>query len=110
MPLAHIDAKPGEVWFADLGMTEKSRPVLVLAVPGKMDARALIIVAPLTSQMRGLRGEVPLGKPRWLPKPSAVNVQGLASFDRSKLVRRMGQLADQEMELVKAGLRELLNL
>ena len=71
--------QPGEGWFADLGMVEKSRPVLVLAYPLPVDARALVVVAPLTSQIRGLRGEVPLGKPRWLPKISAVNVQGLAS-------------------------------
>ena len=67
------EPKPGDVWFAELGMVEKSRPVLILASPEPTDARALAIVAPLTSQIRGLRGEVPLGKPRWLPKVSAVN-------------------------------------
>ena len=77
-----IEAKAGEVWFADLGITAKSRPVLVLAYPQADDARALVVVAPLTSQIRGMRGEVEIGKPRWLPKRSAVNVQGLASFDR----------------------------
>lgn len=82
--------KAGEVWFADLGMIEKGRPVLVLTYPDPEDARALVIVAPLTSQIRGLRGEVNLGHPKWLPKPSAVNVQGLASFDRNKLTRRFG--------------------
>jgi len=100
----------GEVWFADLGMAEKSRPVLVLATPGDTDARALVIVAPLTSQIRGMRGEVNLGKPRWLSKPSAVNVQGLASFDRHKLSRRMGVLTKAEMALVKKELRDLLDL
>ncbi len=70
------EPQPGEVWFADLGMVEKSRPVLVLAYPQPADARALVVVAPLTSQIRSLRGEVLLGKPRWLPKISAVNVQG----------------------------------
>ncbi len=104
------DLKVGEVWFAELGMVEKSRPVLVLAVPGDHDARALVVVAPLTSQIRGMTGEVNLGEPRWLPKPSAVNVQGLASFDRRKLVRRMGELTPQQMEDVRTGLRTLLNL
>ena len=84
------DARVGEVWFADLAMAEKSRPVLVLAVPGDADARALVIVAPLTSQIRGMRGEVNLGKPRWLSKPSAVNVQGLASFDYHKTLPSHG--------------------
>jgi mRNA interferase MazF len=104
------DPKVGEVWFAELGMVEKSRPVLVLAVPGDHDARALVVVAPLTSQIRGMTGEVDLGKPRWLPKPSAVNVQGLASFDRRKLVRRMGELTPTQMEDVRTALRTLLNL
>ena len=108
--MASINFHPGEVWFAELGMAEKSRPVLVLAVPGDADARALIIVAPLTSQIRGMRGEIDLGKPRWLPKPSAVNVQGLASLDRRKLIRRMGSLTGEQMESVKQALRDILNL
>jgi mRNA interferase MazF len=103
-------ANPGEVWFVDLGMAEKSRPVLVLAVPRDEDARSLVVVAPLTSQIRGLRGEVDLGKPRWLPKHSAVNVQGLASFDGRKLVRKMGVLSEPEMNLVKQAIRDLLSL
>jgi mRNA interferase MazF len=105
-----IDPRPGEVWFADLGLVGKNRPVLVLSVPEDEDARALVVVAPLTSQIRGLRGEVGLGRPRWLPKPSAVNVQGLASFDRHKLVRRLGSLTEAQVIQVKGALRELLGL
>jgi len=104
------EPKPGEVWFAELGMVEKSRPVLVLAFPDTDDARSLVVVAPLTSQIRGMRGEVDLGKPRWLPKPSAVSVQGLASFDHRKLTRRMGELNSTQMAEVKTALRELLHL
>lgn len=104
------ELQAGEVWFAELGMAEKSRPVLVLAFPGDNDARSLAIVAPLTSQIRGMRGEVDLGKPSWLPKHSAVNVQGLASFDRHKLSRRLGALNKGEMDRVKEALRDLLGL
>jgi len=105
-----IEPKVGEVWFADLGIAAKSRPVLVLATPGDGDARSLVVVAPLTSQIRGERGEVDLGKPRWLPKPSAINVQGVASFDPRNLSRRMGLLNKAEMDSVKAALRDLLDL
>lgn len=101
---------PGEVWFADLGIAAKNRPVLLLAVPIETDARELVIVAPLTSKIRGMRGEVDLAKPRWLPKPSAVNVQGIASFDPSKLVRRMGVLSNSQMDSVRSALKELLGL
>ena len=104
------EPRAGEVWFADLGMIEKSRPVLVLAMPEPRDARALAVVAPLTSQIRGMRGEVDLGKPRWLPKKSAVNVQGLASFDHGKLSRRLGTPTTAQIDEVKDALRDLLDL
>ena len=102
--------KVGEVWIADLGMAAKTRPVLVLAVPGSEDARTLVVVAPLTSQLRGMRGEVPLGRVQWLPKASAVNVNGIASFDPSRLERRLGCCSQQQMEAVKNALRALLQL
>ena len=102
--------KAGEVWFADLGTVEKGRPVVVLSYPEPDDARALAIVAPLTSQIRGMRGEVDLGHPKWLPKPSAVNVQGLASFDRHKLTRKFGKLTKAQFDEVKTTIRELLDL
>lgn len=104
------EPQPGEVWYAELGIVEKSRPVLVLAYPQPADARVLVLVAPLTSQIRNQRGEVPLGKPRWLSKVSAVNVQGLASFDPGKLVRRLGTLTAGQYAAVKAALRDLLQL
>jgi mRNA interferase MazF len=106
----NTDPSAGDVWFADLGMSAKSRPVLVFAYPGRDDARALVIVAPLTSQIRGMRGEVEIGKPRWLPKRSAVNIQCLASFDQHALNRKMGRLDAEAMEKVKTALRELLGL
>jgi mRNA-degrading endonuclease toxin of MazEF toxin-antitoxin module len=106
----NTEPSAGEVWFADLGMSPKSRPVLVLAYPERDDARALVIVAPLTSQLRGMRGEVEIGKPRWLPKRSAVNVQGLASFDRHSLIRRMGSLETDTIETIKTALRDILDL
>lgn len=102
--------KPGEVWLAELGMAEKSRPVLLLAVPQPADARSLVIIAPLTSQIRGMRGEVDIGKPHWLPKHSAVNVQGLASFDHNKLTRRLGSLPPEQFAEVKAAVRDVLHL
>jgi mRNA-degrading endonuclease toxin of MazEF toxin-antitoxin module len=91
-------------------MAGKIRPVLVLAFPREGDARSMTVAAPLTSEIRGARGEVDLGKPRWLPKHSAVNVQGIASFDHHKLSRRLGTLNKSDMDRVKEALRDLLEL
>jgi len=106
----NIEAHPGEVWLVDFGFAAKERPVVVLSVPKPTDARALAVVAPLTSQLRGLRGEVDIGKPRWLPKPSAVNVQGLASIDHHALKKKLGRLPQVQFDAVKAATRDLLAL
>jgi mRNA interferase MazF len=105
-----IEHRPGEVWIVDFGSTAKRRPVLILAYPQPDDARALVVVVPLTSQSRGLRGEVDIGKPRWLPKHSAVNVQGFASIDRHALIRKLGKLSDEQLSAVKDSIREMLKL
>jgi mRNA-degrading endonuclease toxin of MazEF toxin-antitoxin module len=57
-----------------------------------------------------MRGEIDIGKPAWLPKHSAVNVQGLASFDQNVLKRKFGTLSSEYLEQVKAALRDLLKL
>ncbi len=108
--LASIKPSAGEIWLADLGLAAKVRPVLVLSYPEPDDARALAIVAPLTSQIRSARGEIDLGKPSWLPKASAVNLQGVASFNHRFLQRKLGRLSEQQIDRVKTGLRELLDL
>lgn len=105
-----IEAVPGEVWTVDFGHAAKQRPVLVLAFPQPQDARALVVVAPLTSQQRGLRGEVDIGKPRWLPKHSAVNVQGIASIAQNALLRKLGRLPEAQFQMVKSAIRDLLDL
>ena len=96
--------------MVDFGFTAKERPVLVLAVPQPRDARALAVVVPLTSQLRGLRGEVDIGKPKWLPKHSAVNVQGLSSIDHNALRQKLGKLPPEQLIAVKDAIRDLLDL
>ena len=104
------EPRQGEVWIVDFGMVAKQRPVLILAYPQPDDARALVVVAPLTSQARGFRGEVGIGKPHWLPKPSCVNIQGLASVDHHALIRKLGILPSAQLAAVKDALRDLLAL
>jgi mRNA interferase MazF len=110
MPWVNTKPCPGEVWVVDFGLAAKQRPVLVLAYPQPEDARALVVVVPLTSQLRGARGEVEIGKPRWLSKHSAVNVQGFASIDHHALLRKLGRLSEQQFSAVKGAIRDLLDL
>ena len=83
-------SRRAEKVFARLGMKPGDAFNIFLA-------QALVVVVPLTSQLRGLRGEVDIGKPRWLPKRSAVNIQGFASVDQHALIRRLGKLNEEQV-------------
>lgn len=104
-----LNPSPVKSGSRTLAWWRKAAPFLFSRILGP-PTRALVVVAPLTSQIRTLRGEVPLGKVRWLPKVSAVNVQGLASFDPGKLSRRLGTLTDEQKAAVKIALRDLLEI
>ncbi len=91
-------------------MVGKIRPVLILYYPNPDDSRMLVIVAPLTSQIKGSNGEVDITHIKWLPKPSAINVQGLASIDKNSLSRKLGILPNEDYEIVKSEIRTLFNL
>lgn len=106
----NTEAHPGEIWLVDFGLAAKERPVLVLTFPKPKDARSLVVVVPLTSKLTGQRGEVDIGKPRWLPRHSAVNVQGFASIDHNALQRKLGKLPSDQFNAVKQAIRDLLEL
>lgn len=87
-----MKAKPGEIWLADLGLAAKPRPVLIVSRHDPDPPRVLASYVPLTTQHRGSRYEVEVGKLPFLDQPSVVNVQGLGSLAEARLERKLGQL------------------
>ena len=65
--------KNGDILLVDLGMVAKVRPCLVLCAKPDSE-RAVCLVAPLASEVRGGESEVPFPKPPWLAKPCVVNL------------------------------------
>ena len=102
--------KQGEIWLADLGMAAKLRPVLIVSRDDPDPPRVLFVYVPLTTQNRGSRYEVDVGKLRFLLESSVVNVQGIASLPRARFERRLGRLPDSAFPAVAAALRFMLDL
>jgi mRNA interferase MazF len=89
----------GEVWLAEVG--RKRRPVLVLTRPEVIDVRALVTVAEITTNIRGIGAEVPFDHHAMgLERQSAVNCDGLHTVSQTSLTRRVGQLDDTTMKNV----------
>jgi mRNA interferase MazF len=87
----------GEVWFADVP-GDKRRPVLVLTRDPLARILHSVICAPVTSTIRGLSTEVPLGKEAGLAHESVANFDNTLLLDRQLLVRRLGRADDTTMK------------
>ena len=104
-----IEPRPGEVWAVDFwaGGQAAARSDTGLSPARRCPGFGGCGASNL--QLRGLRGEVDIGKPRWLPKRSAVNIQGFAGIDQHALIRKLGRLSDEQFSAVKDAIREMLS-
>ena len=105
-----MSPQPGDVWLADLGLTAKTRPVVIVSRFDPNAPRALILYVPLTTQNRSSRYEVVLPKLPFLDRDSVANVQGLASLPIVRLERKLGRLPAAVITDVKGALVYALDL
>lgn len=82
---------------------DKPRPVLVLTREVVRPYLTRVSVAPITSTIRGLSTEVPVGLRNGLDHDSVVSCDNIVTVPVTALGRRVGfLLADQENELTAA--------
>ncbi|MGH3735582.1 MAG: type II toxin-antitoxin system PemK/MazF family toxin [Micromonosporaceae bacterium] len=86
-----------------LARLDKVRPALVLTRAAVRSHRQRITVAPITSTVRGLATEVPVGRVNGLDHDSVVSCDNIQTIRTELLGRQIGLLlAEQEAELVEA--------
>lgn len=102
-------ARPGEVWWVDLGMAAKVRPCLVLTNQPKHDELDVYTVVAHTTALRGSRWEIQIPKP-FLDPEGVFDVQRIATVASVKLERKLGVLTEPEMSRVRETLAERLSL
>ncbi|MEK7729264.1 MAG: type II toxin-antitoxin system PemK/MazF family toxin [candidate division KSB1 bacterium] len=94
----------GEIWTYEFKPPDKRRPVLVLSTQKIIEVLNYVIVAPITSTIHGSPTEVIIGIDEGLKNISAVNLTGIKSIEKSKLVQFVGTLDDEIMQRVCAAL------
>jgi mRNA interferase MazF len=101
-------ADRGAVWLTDLGLAAKVRPCLVLSVPTDPQDRVLVTLIPHTTSVQGTRFEVAVQAP--FLKPGVFDAQQVVTVPQVKLVRRLGDLAPDQLPLVEEAVRRWLGL
>ncbi|HYU86111.1 MAG TPA: type II toxin-antitoxin system PemK/MazF family toxin [Kribbellaceae bacterium] len=83
-----------------LAKLDKTRPVLVLTREIVRPHLTRVTVAPITTTIRGLSTEVPVGRANGLDHDSVVSCDNIVTVLKSDLGRHIGYLlADQEPDL-----------
>lgn len=107
--------KQGEIWYADLNPVKGSeqsgfRPVVI--VSGNLLNKYLttVIAVPLTTKVKGYKGN-----PVMLPSPqnglsadSEMLIFHIRSISKERLVRKIGSVDKEHIDLAKKTLQEIL--
>jgi mRNA interferase MazF len=91
----------GEVWLAEL---DKTRPVIVLTRDPLGRLLHSVVIAPVTSTIRGLSTEVPLGRDDGIRHPSVANLDNVQLLSRDRFRRRIGRVQPASMTALCAAL------
>jgi mRNA interferase MazF len=95
--------KQYEIWWADLPVPVGRRPVLLLTRSPAYAYLNKAIVAEITTNIRGIPQEVPVGEPEGLV-PSVANLDNIHVVAKHLLVSRAGVLAPAREREVKRAL------
>jgi mRNA interferase MazF len=95
--------KQYEIWWAELPEPIGRRPVLILTRSPAVGYLSHLVVAEVTSTIRGIPIEVPLGKSEGL-KACVANLDNLHSVPKGRLRARAGSLAGRRVREVKRAL------
>ena len=79
-----------------LAQLDKARPVLILTREIVRPHLNTVTVAPITSTIRGLSTEVPVGVANGLDKPSVVACDHVTTIPKEALGSRLGLLLDDQ--------------
>ena len=90
----------GEIWLYSLSRPDKRRPVLVLTRPEVIELLHTVMVAPVTSVIRGAPSEVVVGVEEGLKKDSAINLDHVQTVEKTRLEKFVGKVGPEKMNEV----------
>ena len=96
--------KQYEVWWANLPKPAGRRPVLLLSRDSAYEYLDKFVVAEVTSTVRRIAIEVPLGVAEGLAKSCVANCDNLRTIPRAALQKRIGKLTPSRHGDVKRAM------
>lgn len=100
----------GEIWWAELGKTAGRRPVLLLSRNEAYNVRSLVIVAPVTTRIRKIPSEVPLGVADGVPQDCVANLDTITTVPKDCLRNRVAVLSARKLKEIETAIHFSLGM
>jgi mRNA-degrading endonuclease toxin of MazEF toxin-antitoxin module len=100
--------KQYEIWWANFPDPAGRRPVLLLSRDAAYSYLSKYLAVEITSTIRTIAVEVPLGRAEGLPRKCVANFDNVRTVSRSALDKRIGQLAPLRQPEPKVALGHAL--
>ena len=98
-----------ELWWVTLPDPAGRRPVLFLGRSASFEYLGRVLVAEVTTTVRGIPQEVNLGRQEGLPRSCVANMDALRTIPRTRFGKRIGSLAARRHSEVKRALGHVLH-
>ena len=97
-----------EIWWAALAAPAGRRPVLLLSRDSAYAYLNKFVVVEITSTIRNIAVEVPLGRAEGMPSRCVANFDNIRTVPRAALQRRAGSVAPKRRVEIKRALGRAL--
>ena len=102
--------KRGEVWWARMPPPAGRRPVILVSRDAAYTVRASLTVVEVSTTVRAIPTEVPLGKRDGMPKACVANADSLVTIPKTWLDQRIAPLRPEKLQALDAALKFALGL
>lgn len=103
--------KQGEIWFVEFTGQgheyQKMRPAVVIESNGQLKVTSVITVVPITKQQAKHKDDICIAKDsnNNLLYDSVIKVHQIHTFDKSRFIKRIGNIDKEIMEKIKMYLK-----
>jgi len=99
-----------EIWWAQMPPPAGRRPVVLVSRESSYAVRGSVTVVEVSTRVRGIPSEVPLGQGEGLPRRCAANADDVVTIPKTWLVERVAALGHDKTSALDAALRFSLGL
>ena len=100
----------GEIWWAQLPAPAGKRPVILVSRDAAYAVKSSLTVIEVSTTVRGIDSEVPLGTRDGLPKKCVANADNVVTIPKIWLTERLSALRPDKLRAVDRALAFSLGL